>query len=74
MRLHVIVPTHTIFSIGVSISFERTAYTVSEDDLTLEVCLTLDGPLKSDSFVELSISLTSDSATGWSISYYTRCA
>ena len=55
-----------VLCIGLSIGFEDTAYTVSEDSGTVEVCLTFEGPLKNSSFVELQISFTSASASGMS--------
>ena len=64
LYVKVLSTTYPCFWIGVSVSFEREDYTVNEESGTLEVCLTFDGPLKSDSFVELQISLTSVSATG----------
>ena len=49
---------------GLSIGFESAAYTVYEDSGSVEVCLRISGPLKTDSSVELSITLISRSATG----------
>ena len=41
--------------------FDRLSYTVAENEI-LELCIMFRGPLKNDSFVELSISLLPDSA------------
>ena len=40
------------------------AYTISEDEASVELCLMFRGPLKNDSIVELGITLLSDSADG----------
>ena len=46
---------------GVTVGFDRLSYTVAENEI-LELCIMFRGPLKNDSFVELSISLLPDSA------------
>ena len=48
-------------SSGVTVGFDRLSYTVAEDEI-LKLCIKFRGPLRSDSFLELNISLLSDSA------------
>lgn len=42
--------------IGVSVGFEQLNYFVEEGEEFVEFCLMFQGPLKNDSFVELSMS------------------
>ena len=49
---------------GLSIGFETSEYTVSENGGSVQLCLMFRGPLKNDSFVELQISLFPYTAGG----------
>ena len=42
-----------------TIGFDRTQYTVREDEGSVSVCLRFRGPLKNDSFVDLQINIIS---------------
>lgn len=55
---------NTLISTGVSIGFERSAYTADEDIGQVELCLMFRGSLKVNSFLELEIIVIAGSATG----------
>ena len=58
-------------SSGVTVGFERLSYTVAEDEI-LELCIMFRGLLRNDSFLELNISLLSESA-GSKLNYCVVC-
>ena len=52
---------HYPYLIGLSVGFEQRTHIVNEGDFE-ELCLMFQGPLKNDSFVELSMSIVEDTA------------
>ena len=52
------------FLAAVSIGFDSSEYRVREDEGRAQVCLRFRGPLKNNSFVELSITISTNNSGG----------